>query len=315
MNIRNTYFDLRSLRDDKTILKNPHKGWYYHYVDNSMKSPIYRDGITKDEDLVNFPGLNHLYLRFDWGDIEEKEGVFDWSPIDEIIERWSKYGFTFSLRACTFEGSKKAQYATPKWLLEKEGVGRWLEEKGVYEPYYNNELYLEKLEIFMQEYAKKFNGNPLIEFIDIGTFGTWGEGHTAHGSCTKYDLETMLTHVNLHVKYFPDTQIVINDDNIRHIGAEGSAEFDALKEYCVVHNIGIRDDGICVEYYVNTFNYDTLCNREIYEAFTENAPCDIELAHYTQIKEGHFKDGFPYLESLNIKSNIHRFSRTFKPLA
>ena len=29
-----TYQDLGHLADDKTVLENPHKGWYYHFLDN-----------------------------------------------------------------------------------------------------------------------------------------------------------------------------------------------------------------------------------------------------------------------------------------
>lgn len=29
-----TYRDLRPMADDKTVLENPHKGWYYHFLDN-----------------------------------------------------------------------------------------------------------------------------------------------------------------------------------------------------------------------------------------------------------------------------------------
>ena len=30
----------------------------------------------------------------------------------------------------------------------------------------------------MTEYGRKFNGDSRVEFIDVGTYGTWGEGHT-----------------------------------------------------------------------------------------------------------------------------------------
>lgn len=33
-----TYHDLRHLANDTTVLENPHKGWYYHFIDNSCCS-------------------------------------------------------------------------------------------------------------------------------------------------------------------------------------------------------------------------------------------------------------------------------------
>ncbi|MDD4544028.1 MAG: hypothetical protein PHY13_09695, partial [Clostridia bacterium] len=31
------YQSLHLLEDDKRIIENPHKGWYWHYIDNSFK--------------------------------------------------------------------------------------------------------------------------------------------------------------------------------------------------------------------------------------------------------------------------------------
>lgn len=313
MNIKNTYISLKELQDDKTVLKNPHKGWYYHYVDNGFTRAKYRDGIINDEQLIDFPGLNHLYIRFDWADIEKEEGVYDWRPIDEITEHWSKYGFTFSFRMCTYEANNSSPYAIPKWLADKN-VGQMIEAQNSYEPYYNNELYLKKLEMFMREYAKKFNGNPLVEFIDIGTFGTWGEGHTAYGSRKKYNLATVLTHINMHLKYFTDTMIIINDDLIGHMGEPRCPEYKELKDYCAAKGIGIRDDGICVKYYAENFGYDTLRDSDMFGSFTDTAPCDIELQHYSMIEDRYFKNALPYLEALkNTKATYSGFHGYTEP--
>ncbi len=52
------YRNYSHLCDDKTVLKNPHKGWYYHFVDNGLSRPTYRDGLSDDEQLTVFPGMN-----------------------------------------------------------------------------------------------------------------------------------------------------------------------------------------------------------------------------------------------------------------
>lgn len=75
----NIYKDYSNISDEVTILKNPHKGFYYHYVDNGFTRPTYRNGIQSDDDLLEFPGMNHLYIRFDWSDVEKEKGVYDWS--------------------------------------------------------------------------------------------------------------------------------------------------------------------------------------------------------------------------------------------
>ena len=68
--VRKNFIDLRLLADDKTVLKNPHKGWFWHYIDNGYGRGNYRANHDPGDDLADFPGLNHLYLRFDWGDVD-----------------------------------------------------------------------------------------------------------------------------------------------------------------------------------------------------------------------------------------------------
>ena len=92
------YRDYKYLQDEFTVLSNPHKGWYWHYIDNGMsRCEYYHDRWhhsyhdAEDEfDITQFPGLHHLALRIDWYDIEKQEGVFDWSRIDEIFDRVCK---------------------------------------------------------------------------------------------------------------------------------------------------------------------------------------------------------------------------------
>ena len=33
------YTDLADFEDDKTAPRNPHRGWYVHYIDNGFGSP------------------------------------------------------------------------------------------------------------------------------------------------------------------------------------------------------------------------------------------------------------------------------------
>ena len=79
-------FDLYPMRDEKTVLKNPHKGWYWHFIDCGYSRPRYRDDKELIGDFSAFPGLNQLYLRFDMVDINPRKGVYDFSYLDEIMD-------------------------------------------------------------------------------------------------------------------------------------------------------------------------------------------------------------------------------------
>ncbi|MBO4931163.1 MAG: hypothetical protein J6I42_03175 [Clostridia bacterium] len=54
------YRDLRPFQDDRRILRNPHKGWYWHYIDNGYPRANYRANHDPADHLERFPGLNHL---------------------------------------------------------------------------------------------------------------------------------------------------------------------------------------------------------------------------------------------------------------
>ncbi len=294
---RRVYTDLRAYADDKTVLKNPHKGWFWHYIDNSCTVPNYRADHDPDDHLQDFPGLNHLYLRFDWGDIEKEEGKPDWSYIDQIMEKWGRLGYRFSMRICTYEGNPDIPFTTPEYVY-KAGARGYVFPDGRIEPDYDDPIFLEKLSAFMECAGRKFNGHPLVELIDVGTYGTWGEGHTFRGTNRVYSAGVLRKHIDLHVKNFPDTLILLNDDHINHGWARGEAENFALLDYARSLGLGLQDDSICVHSCSLDFGYDTLRTPWMFDLFWENAPVLIEFEHYDKVPPEIFKSGLPFLDAL-----------------
>lgn len=296
------YHEFRSIQDDKRILRNPHKGWYWHYIDNGYGRDNYRVEHDPADHCEDFPGLNHLYLRFDWGDIERSEGVYDWSYIDQIMDEWSQYDYRFSLRICTYEADPTGSlaYATPKWVFDA-GAKYTIQRGGAHEPDYGDPIFLEKLKNFMREYGRKFDGDPRIETVDIGTFGTWGEGHVGFGEERLYATDVLKKHIDLHKKYFPNTFLLINDDMINHraylIPREETQE---LVDYAVATGCGARDDSVCVSGYCIREGYNTLRTPDLFDCFQPQAPIDLEFEHYTAVlaNPDFWRDGFPFLDAL-----------------
>jgi|GEM_PF-5595323 len=67
------------------------------------------------------------------------------------------------------------------------------------------------LDAFLAALAKHYDGNPNVEFIDVGPYGLWGEGHTFMSS--KQDgVEIQKLHIDLHLKHFKKTQLCLSDD-------------------------------------------------------------------------------------------------------
>lgn len=114
--------DLSTLHDAARILKNPHKGWYHHFPDNHPDK--YR--IARDADLLEFPGMDHVYVRLAWAYLEPREGQFDWAAIDRITDKWTAHGLRIAFCISCKETSTdriEQQYATPRWVKEAGARG------------------------------------------------------------------------------------------------------------------------------------------------------------------------------------------------
>ncbi len=308
------FHDLRRENDDKRVIRNPHKGWYFHYVDNGFAFPRYRDTLKEGDDLSWLPGLDHLYLRFDWSDIEKTEGVYDWSAVDSIVEEWGKKGYTFTFRLCTFESNRPMiRYATPEWVFR--AGAKYHEIKGkapaallgaeedveftAYEPVYDDEIYLSKLEKMMEEYGRHFDGHPLVEFVDVGTFGTWGEGHTSSGSNSVYSPECVKKHIDLHLKNFRRTFVVETSGGLTHAAKTSEDTARKLSSYCAAHGMGVRCDSMYVKYHSDTFGYDMMAIPTVFENYWRHAPVDLEASHLTMnIANGTLDAGFRMIETM-----------------
>lgn len=299
------YRDYKYLQDEMTVLKNPHKGWYWHFIDNGMSRSVTRKGVTSyayragedDYNIDAFPGMHHLYLRIDWSDIEKEEGVFDWSEIDSIFEKYGKLGYKFTFRLCTYEGILHDDfgYATPEWV-KNAGAEGWTEKDGSWLPKLDDPIFLEKLENFMREFGGKYNNNPLVEYVDIGTIGIWGEGNCIH---QVYDNEMYKKHINLHLKYFPDKIVVVNDDMINCAAYNPNADRKKILDYTLSRGLGFRDDSILwIGTTTGDCGYDTARTPFMFDLFAPNAPVDIELDHMRSIKDDVYKDGTSVYEAL-----------------
>ncbi len=201
--------------DTGEALENPSTGWVFHHFDNSIRQ--YGPPLGPSYEGEGFPGLSVAYLRLAWSYLEPEDGVFDWSLVDTVAQRYIRAGRQVAFRFTCFESGDV--YATPKWLKDAGVRGRWfLYGKGVveegtpqatWEPDYDNPLFLEKLDRFLAAAARRYDGSPHVAFVDIGSIGIWGEGNP----CTRpYPLSMYKTHIDLHFKHFKKTLLVGMDD-------------------------------------------------------------------------------------------------------
>jgi hypothetical protein len=280
--------DLTPFHDSARVLVNPHKGWYHHFPDNHPG----KYQIARDADLLEFPGMDHLYIRLAWAYLEPKEGQFDWAVMDRLIGKWTAHGLGIAFRISCKETSTdriEQQFATPLWVMEagaKGGhyrMGKPTGPEGPWEPVYDDPTFLAKLDKFLAAFAERYDAKSWMRYMDIGSIGDWGEGHCWAGSRKDLSFAVRKLHVDLHLKHFKRTQLVISDDYVHALN--DPAQRAKLHQYILANGISYRDDSIMVDgYFSGSSDRFTVRSPEFFADAYPQTPTVFELEHYAKVK-------------------------------
>lgn len=272
--------------DDGRALINPDMGFVMHYYDNHTRN--YGACLKPGDDMAWFPGCSVCYLRLPWAMVEPEEGKYNWAALDTPAQRWIARGGQVAFRITCSEGW--LEYATPKWVFEAGAKGvRWnfgwgkgggpAPDGKAVDPEFCDPVYLKKLENFLKAFAARYDGRPEVAFVDIGTYGLWGEGHT-HGS-SRVPQERMnrevKVHIDLHRKYFRKTQLVISDDVSHSYNPDANPE---LLAYARERGVSWRDDSIMVEPPPRSWFHENQA-----ALFWPTRPTVVETQHYAPSKK------------------------------
>ncbi len=263
--------------DTGETLLNPGMGWTMHFYSNIPAN--YGSGLAPVDTLDWFPGCSVVYLRLPWSMIEPEEGEFNWAILDTPAQRWIARGKRVAFRFTCCESW--LEWAVPRWVAEAgaKGVrydfGKGPAEDGkLWAPVYDDPVFLEKLEHFLVAAAKRYNGNPDVAFIDVGTFGMWGEGHTGFDNRLSQEETDRMSkiHIDLHKKHFPATLLCVSDDISGANRRQGP--FPGM-DYALSQGVALRDDSILVQPAP-----DHWYHAEMAEKFWPTLPVILEHEHY-----------------------------------
>jgi hypothetical protein len=266
--------DLTPLWDSTAVLRNPDKGWYHHYFDNGIDKYLTKT----DADLDDFPGMDHLYLRLAWSFLEPQENQFNWQVIDTVINHWVPKGYKISFRiSCRETGLK---YATPEWVHDLGVPGKFFNNWGMetWEPDYGHPVFLSKLENFHKSFAARYDGQPWLIYVDIGSYGEWGEGHTSFGSKIAWPNDVMKKHIDIYTSCYKHTPIVISDDFLHQ---RSEADAVDLRKFIEERKLRWRDDSILVDWYADTIPETfSVASPELFIDSWRDRPVVLECEHY-----------------------------------
>jgi hypothetical protein len=125
---------------------------------------------------------------------------------------------------------------------------------------------------FLAAAARRYDGSPDVAFVDVGSFGTWGEGHTALSCNRAYAADVRIKHLELCRAAFPRTLVVAGDDLLR---TEPRRDDPELVKRALELGMGLRDDSVLVD------DMSRLAESErMAAAFRPTVPVIIEPATY-----------------------------------
>jgi len=226
-------------------LSNPHKGFTvptggaWTFVPEFEYGP-YGSLNNRAWDLVSY-GSGYQQ----WNKLNPEKGVYDWTELEKLLNALAEHNMGYALRVLPYTPSfiksdfpPQEEYDwTPPFVYEMGAKKIQIDLRGTeyhaYAPVWDDSIYIWAAKDFAKALAEKYDGDPRIEYIDVRTFGEWGEWHTSHmlGSVIPADpvLKDMLDY---YASVFKKTQLVLPSNGFGDV-------------YTHALNLGItkRDDG------------------------------------------------------------------------
>jgi hypothetical protein len=171
-------------------LRNPGYGLVGYTWEESGPSLAVREGREtlqqQVENISSLPFVDVLYIRCDWRNVQTRPGRLDLEPVwaltlDAAKRKNLRVAFRIQLSNHSFQPE---QVALPPYLRDRiplVNIGR-IRGKGdaqYREPRYDHPQFQKAFAELVDLLAAEFDGNPLIEWVDLMQYGFWGEGHTS----------------------------------------------------------------------------------------------------------------------------------------
>lgn len=159
----------RTYREDTRPVANPGQGW-----------------TVTSGSFANYDGylsIGAIYNRYDWAQLEPAEGKYDWSRLEYDMSFAAKHGIPMAFRVmCANSGATKP--VTPEWVWEagaKSHVWEAVSYSGAVvtnrSPVFEDRTFQRLHRRFIAALAARYDGDPRLAGIDLGSYGNWGEWH------------------------------------------------------------------------------------------------------------------------------------------
>jgi hypothetical protein len=152
---------LRTIYPEKLdgYIPNPYMGW--------------QDTLVEGKRFPETVG----FVRNNWSTFHPAPDEYDWSEIEKLRERMTKTGGKISFRIQTVKPPPWGTgHGIPDWLVATGAMT--VEGSVTSEPVYAGCLFLEEHGKFIDVLRQQYDGDPDVAFIDVGSYGLYGEWHS-----------------------------------------------------------------------------------------------------------------------------------------
>ncbi len=207
------------------------------------------------ERIASLPFVDTLYIRCDWRDVQSRPGRLDLSPVWELtLDAARRHGLRVAFRVQLSNPEfEPTRIALPDFLHNKiplVPIGRkdfhGRKDVTFVEPRYDHPAFQSAFLELNELLAARFDGDPLLEWMDLMMYGFWGEGHTEHlpnpfpNFLTAEKTFLHMTQVQLDI--WKKTQLAVNTQpDISHVGNAEVRDL-AMRAGCWLRSDSIIDE-------------------------------------------------------------------------
>lgn len=203
------------LEEIDDVLSNPFKGFVPWIGENN---PLYDTKLQ--------------YGNFAWKDLEPTQGDYNWSKLEHGWGNIAATGKRVGFRISAAIPGDPGHIDIPGWLAD-QGIrmrAYQIDDAEGLAPDWDDPRFLQAHQSFITALGNRYNNDPRVAWIDIGSYGFWGEWHVYLNdslAATQTSKQAILDH---YFSAFPTKMKVIAFDD------------DFATKYVTDRNCGIRND-------------------------------------------------------------------------
>lgn len=250
------------------VTPNPNKGWaMYSY------GPV-----ASGYSPAAMETASIIYVRPDWVDFEtDGEGIFKWNLIDDNLALAKSMNKRVAFRIVGTNPTSRRDSSFPKWInegYEDQFEPTTFEVDGTIKTliYPKNPgkstRWKYAVQHLVKELAARYDGNPDIAFVEVGTIGDWGEQISNYAKSNQMlSPEDWREHMGWYRAAFKKTPLI----------SVTAGQHNMKYEYADENGFGRRSDGFCAPMANDTTNGGYQDGRQIDKSFDLKLPSFMEF--------------------------------------